>query len=305
MNPEHSSIEITLSRFDRIYRPGETLSGSIAITAKDGWSHPALFIDAVGIATLSGEGTVPRKLLEERVAVAEAGRLDMGVTSFPFSFPLSGLNGKMLLETYHGAYINVNYTLTVTIERGRMKRNLEKTVEFIVEVPMTKKSLEEGNVVPFSITPETLEKVKSSQVSKVKPFHIEGKLHRSNCLINLPFTGEITIVSSEQSIRRIELQLVRVESISKALVSKESASHSAGSKDYVVERTEIESLQMASNDVTKNIAVPLYMILPRVYCCPTLSTAQFKVEFEVNLIVVFDDGYCVTECFPITLHRTQ
>lgn len=30
---------------------------------------------------------------------------------------------------------------------------------------------------------------------------------------------------------------------------------------------------------------------------------SFKVEFEVNVIVVFEDHYMVTENFPITLYR--
>ena len=34
-----------------------------------------------------------------------------------------------------------------------------------------------------------------------------------------------------------------------------------------------------------------------------MLTDLFKVEFEVNLIVVFSDGYMVTENFPITLYR--
>jgi hypothetical protein len=34
-----------------------------------------------------------------------------------------------------------------------------------------------------------------------------------------------------------------------------------------------------------------------------MITEQFKVEFEVNLIVVFGDGYMVTEGFPIELYR--
>jgi hypothetical protein len=62
---------------------------------------------------------------------------------------------------------------------------------------------------------------------------------------------------------------------------------------------------MSAGDVTRGLPVPLYMVLPRVYTCPTLSTAQFKVEFEMNIVVVFEDGYCVTETFPVTLHRTQ
>ena len=49
--------------------------------------------------------------------------------------------------------------------------------------------------------------------------------------------------------------------------------------------------------------IPLYMIFPRLFTCPTMLTELFKVEFEVNLIVVFADGYMVTENFPIVLYR--
>jgi hypothetical protein len=37
-----------------------------------------------------------------------------------------------------------------------------------------------------------------------------------------------------------------------------------------------------------------------VYRC---SLQSFRVEFEVNIIVVFEDNYLVTENFPITLFR--
>ena len=53
----------------------------------------------------------------------------------------------------------------------------------------------------------------------------------------------------------------------------------------------------------RNLVIPLYMIFPRLFTCPTMLTDLFKVEFEVNLIVVFGDGYMVTENFPITLYR--
>ena len=92
-----------------------------------------------------------------------------------------------------------------------------------------------------------------------------------------------------------------MESALKALASKEPSSSTEMSK----ESTEIESIQIGDGDVRRGIAIPIYLIFPRIYTTPTLSTAQFKVEFEVNLIVVFTDGYQVTERFPISLHRTQ
>ena len=45
------------------------------------------------------------------------------------------------------------------------------------------------------------------------------------------------------------------------------------------------------------------MVFPRLFTCPTVVSEDFKVEFEVNLIVIFGDGYMITENFPITLVR--
>ena len=47
------------------------------------------------------------------------------------------------------------------------------------------------------------------------------------------------------------------------------------------------------------------MIFPPLFSCPTMRTDGFTIEFEVNLIVVFADGYMVTENFPLTLYRSR
>lgn len=69
------------------------------------------------------------------------------------------------------------------------------------------------------------------------------------------------------------------------------------------EATEIQNLQVGDGDVCRGLAIPLYMIFPRIFTCPTSISDGFKVEFEVNVIVVFEDAYMVTENFPITLYR--
>lgn len=94
--------------------------------------------------------------------------------------------------------------------------------------------------------------------------------------------------------------------------------------------TEIQNIQIGEGNACTNLAIPIYMIFPRLFTCPTLSTSNFKVgknillhlfysvkkyklhkficntffpEFEVNLIVLFEDDYLVTENFPIILSR--
>jgi hypothetical protein len=240
--------------------------------------------------------------MNEPVTVDAGSRMEMGVNRFPFSFPLKLTNGKSLLETYHGVYITISYCVHVTVERGVMARNLDKEIEYIVEVPFRKAALENPDPKEFTITPDSLENVRKGQKSAIPSFRITGKLHRQSCLINLPFTGEIVVEESETPIVSIELQLVRVELVNKALATKDPG---AASNEMTREATEIESIQVGDGDVVRGMVIPLYLIFPRIYTTPSLSTAQFKVEFEVNLLVIFNDGYQISESFPISLHRTE
>ena len=92
------------------------------------------------------------------------------------------------------------------------------------------------------------------------------------------------------AIRSIELQLVRVETCGCA-------------EGYARDPTEIQNIQIADGDVPRGVSIPIFMIFPRLFTCPTLTTSNFKVEFEVNIVVVFQDDHLVTENFPITLTR--
>jgi len=94
----------------------------------------------------------------------------------------------------------------------------------------------------------------------------------------------------ETVIKSIELQLVRVET--------------CGCADgFAKEATEIQNIQVADGDVTRGITIPLYMVFPRMFTCISLATRTFKVEFEVNLVVLLEDGHLITENFPIKLVR--
>lgn len=162
----------------------------------------------------------------------------------------------------------------------------------------------------------------------------------------------------EAVIKSIELQLVRVETCGCAEgYSRDGGngmiSHKANKprqlgcgkkikiyRDISFTATEIQNIQIGEGNACANLAIPIYMIFPRLFTCPTLSTSNFKVgkrrsflqivsertsqfefrkreprelinlmrailfsEFEVNLIVVFEDDYLVTENFPIILTR--
>ncbi|GIY00746.1 vacuolar protein sorting-associated protein 26C [Caerostris extrusa] len=100
----------------------------------------------------------------------------------------------------------------------------------------------------------------------------------------------LCIEKCDASIRSVELQLVRVETC-------------GCSEGYSRDATEIQNIQIGEGDVCRNILIPIHMIFPRLFTCPTLVTNNFKIEFEVNVVVVFEDEHIITENFPIVLIR--
>jgi len=46
---------------------------------------------------------------------------------------------------------------------------------------------------------------------------------------------------------------------------------------FVLTATEIQNIQVADGDVCRNLPVPIYMIFPRLFTCPTLATSNFKI----------------------------
>jgi hypothetical protein len=63
------------------------------------------------------------------------------------------------------------------------------------------------------IPPPPFPRVQAS-VSAIPKFCVRGRLNRTVCSLSSPFTGEITVEHSDAPIRSLELQLVRVETIS-------------------------------------------------------------------------------------------
>ena len=61
--------------------------------------------------------------------------------------------------------------------------------------------------------------------------------------------------------------------------------------------------QIGHGNVARNLEIPIFMILPRHFVCPTIHTNVFCVDFELNVNVVFDDNYVASENVALTLVR--
>ncbi|KAK6173161.1 hypothetical protein SNE40_016669 [Patella caerulea] len=294
-----ATIDIRLKKVNKTYREGDVVAGIIIVESKGVLQHQGLTLSmdgnvnlqlsakSVGMFEAFYNSLKPIPLINYSLEVVKPGKLPNGKTEIPFEVPLKPIVGKTLYETYHGVFVNVQYNVKVDMKRSLLSKDLQKQCEFIVEY----KAQEEKAIskpVNFTITPETLSNVKEKQ--NVPKFKVKGRLDSSNIQINSPLTGELVVENCSRGIKSIEIQLVRVETCGCA-------------EGYAKDATEIQNIQIADGDISRNLAIPIYMIFPRLFTCPTLSTNNFKVEFEINIVMVFQDDHLVTENFPIKLTR--
>lgn len=298
------NLDIKLKRADKVYSEGENLNGVIVISSNSDFKHDGI--------TLSMEGCVNLQISSKNVGVLEAfynsvkpiqllnitcevsgpGRLPSGVTQIPFQIPLKPKANRVLYETYHGVYVNISYSLRCDMKRSFLSKDLQKCQQFLIQY---KPGLENCPQLPlkdnrksvsFELSPANL----SSGAAGAPDFLLRGHLDTVCCNISKPFKGQLTLVRCAAPVRSIELQLVRVETCGCA-------------EGYAREATEIQNIQIGDGDVPQNIFIPIYMVFPRLFTCPTLITTNFKIEFEINIVVVFEDDHLITNNFPIILVR--
>uniref|UniRef100_A0A8C5PA09 Vacuolar protein sorting-associated protein 26C n=1 Tax=Leptobrachium leishanense TaxID=445787 RepID=A0A8C5PA09_9ANUR len=282
-----------------VYHFAEVLSGVVVVMSKDPVQHQGILLTmegsvnlqlsakSVGVFEAFYNSVKPIQIVSNAVEMVKPGKLPSGKTEIPFEFPLITKGNKTLYETYHGVFVNIQYTLRCDMKRSLLAKDLTKTIEFIIH-SLPQKTRQTPNPVDFTITPDTLQNVKER--ASLPRFVIRGHLDSTSCIITQPVTGELLVETSEVPIKSIELQLVRVETCGCA-------------EGYARDATEIQNIQIAEGDVCRGLPIPIYMVFPRLFTCPTLETTNFKIEFEVNVVVVLHDDHLITENFPLKLSR--
>ncbi|KAG6410583.1 hypothetical protein SASPL_128645 [Salvia splendens] len=293
------SVEIKLSRFNRIYRPGELLEGKIITTLNSSISYQSIRLTLNGTVNLQVRGgsagvieslygvIKPIPIMKKVVDVRSSGKIGSGTTEIPFSVILKDPKEKNLgefYETFHGGNISIQYLATVDITRGYLHKPLSATIEYIVES-------DKDNLPQKPIPPEMV------------IFYITQDTQRHTLISELksdPINGELTVEASAVPIRSIDIHLIRVESI------------------LIGERIATES-SIADGDVCRGMTLPIYIILPRLLTCPSILAGPFSIEFKLRIVITFESDlykkptkadpvsskpWMATESVPLELVRT-
>ena len=71
-----------------------------------------------------------------------------GVTEIPFEIPLIPKKNRVLYETYHGVFINIQYKLKCDVKRSFLAKGVMKETDFVVEYNVGM-SYDSKNVHPY------------------------------------------------------------------------------------------------------------------------------------------------------------
>jgi len=215
-----ASLEIKLENSVKVYHKGDIIKGTILIDSKSVLSHQGVTLTLEGNAILSlssknvgrieamYSNSKPVPIIFLTDDLLKTGKFQEGITELPFKLTLESSNE--LYETYHGVNIQIQYVLKCLVKRPLLNKDLTTTCEILIEKkdekdPAIKKPM------TFNISPHSIENLKSGTL--VPDFSVKGNLDSCICCITQPFTGEIVIEKSEMSIRSIEIQLIRVETV--------------------------------------------------------------------------------------------
>ncbi|KAL4704748.1 hypothetical protein ACJJTC_000072 [Scirpophaga incertulas] len=303
-----TSLSIELKRASKVYHEGEIIAGVVIVENSSDVRHEGLTLlmegsvnlqlstKNVGIFEAFSNSIKPINLINTSIELAPAGKIPVGVTEIPFEMPLRARQAVSpgypgLLETYHGVFVNIMYTLKCSMKKSFLNKPVNASCQFFVQY----KQAERAPLKPVrcEITPASVRAGGGSSVVRHMPrFHIYAEVDSTVCPLDKPITGKIRVEECSVPIKSIELQLVRVETCGCA-------------EGYSRDATEVQNIQVGEGDVRRGRELPLHMVLPRLFACPTTAANNFKIEFELNIAVIFEDDYLVTENFPILLVRSR
>ena len=291
-------IKINLESFNKTYSIGDSITGNISIKNKKYESKYDLSLTLIGRNYISNKRTQPPIKVNEifitkQHKIITNGDLKKGLTlDQHFSFPLIPEENEKFYESYRGVVLSIYYEINANV---KLITNEEFSSEKIrIEIIVPGMGIRENfgcKLVPyyFTLTPKNIEENKLEN-EKLPDFNIECFINNINCNFNKPFDGYIIIHNCNVEIKSVELQFLRHE---EAEVN--------GNK--INETTEIQNLQIGDGDVNKNVEIPLFMIFPNTFSCASLNTPKFKVNFEINVMVVLVNGIIITDNFPINIWR--
>ncbi|KAF5226582.1 hypothetical protein ECC02_000083 [Trypanosoma cruzi] len=305
-------LTVQLDRVGGTYFAGEEVTGCVVVNYATSSSFVDINLTVLGVVAIQfpyGEnasvfrrvGNIkPLKVMSLQIPLFRRGtQIPAGKTEVPFTFEIRASHPDVpLVQTYTGVHVTCNYTI-VAISTGIMSSDVSEVVPIYVIVPGQGQPpphvLKEDTGVRFELNEESLEVLcdRPTPSDRVNPnFLLEGCFDRYYNDIDIPLSGWIVVRRCSAKILSIELQMQRVE-------------QAATPGKIVREVTELQTIQIADGNVLRNLEIPIYMIFPRWYTCPSLKTPNIRVVFDANVLVKLQGRQLLRKVVPIHLYSAS
>jgi hypothetical protein len=131
----------------------DTVEGAVVVSSKGKMSHNGIKLviegnvqlqlsaKSVGLFEAFYNSVKPIQSLFYSIELVKPGKFEDGDTELPFEFKLEPLLGQSLFETYHGVFVNIQYMIRADMPRPLLAKNLQKSIEFIVEIKVSNISM--------------------------------------------------------------------------------------------------------------------------------------------------------------------
>ncbi|TRY77069.1 hypothetical protein TCAL_00023 [Tigriopus californicus] len=290
-------IEIIFDRPSRTYHEGETIQGSLRLNNPTDLKHDGVSLTLNGFlrtfvpakSAIGNGASKIQSLTTFEEMLLNPGKLPQGKHEVKFQIPIrANADRRALLETYHGVRIDIQYILVCEIHRGILAQTFREEKEIFVELKSEWSKVSETKPYQFHITPDKLEYAKRKLMKHVPEFSIRGCLDSTQCSMGRAVQGTICVDTCTRPIKSVEIQLIRSEQVG---------------VDDPKDCTEVQNIQIADGDVPRSLKIPLHMVLPQLFACATIKSADIRVEFNINVLVILDDDHIVAESIPIDIYR--
>ena len=292
-----SRVDVFLESNDSKYREGEVVRGEVVvcIEREDApFQHNGIVLTAVGNVQLrAGDSTVgmleslfitidPVTVLDVSLVLAPPGRLMVGMHKFAFQFTLQSFpRSTPMYETFHGQNTQVVYALEAEAGRPILRGGSLTTgmCEFLVESKPDEEeaaTVDASEVMSFEITEEQQDLGPAPGPLASEGFLIRGSFDKTCWFLEQAITGRLTVERAASPLKSIEIELCRIEGCNTV------------EGQVLTETTPVQFSQVVDGDCPRGVEIPIHMVIPRLFTCPSVQAPTFSVSFMLRVLCVFE-----------------
>jgi hypothetical protein len=292
-----SRVDVFLESSDSKYRERDVVRGEVVVRVEREdapFAHNGVLLTACGNVQLRvGDSSVsvleslfmvvePVRVLDVSLVLAPPGRLAVGVHAFPFSFTLGSFPPTTpMYETFHGQNTQIVYAIDAEVVRPILRGGSLSTgmCEFLVETKPDEDDVADAaasETMAFEITEERQDLGPAPGLLASEGFLIRGSFDKTSWFLEEAITGRLVVERSAAPLRAIEIELCRIE----------GCSTSEG--QVVSETSPVQFTQIVDGDCPRGVEIPIHVVIPRLFACPSVQAPTFSVAFMLRVLCVFE-----------------